>query len=423
MLYKLAHIIRKEFTLLLRDIGGLLIVFLMPILLLIVITLIQSSTFESISSSKLSLLLIDNDKGEIADSVIQNIKRSQAFELVTSKNGSLLNENQAKKLVFDGAYQMAIVIPKDLSKDLNLKINQNVSQILAEFDLDSVDNSIIKNKEVKIYFDPISQVSFRNVVKAEVDKLITQIERDKVYKVFQEKLGVSEQSFDTDNFIAFREMLPQNQNEDQLTPNASQHNVPAWSLFGIFFIILPLSINLVREKTLGTLTRFRTLATPYWLLMIGKMLTYAIVTLLQFYVMLLIGMYCFPFLGLPAFEVGDQLLNLSIVALFAGLAAISLGILIGTIAKTQEQCAPLGATLVVILAAIGGVWVPVFVMPPIMQKIANISPMNWALDAFYDLILRNASISSILSAILLLFLFATVTISIAITYDQKKRSI
>ena len=114
---------------------------------------------------------------------------------------------------------------------------------------------------------------------------------------------------------------------------------------------------------------------------------------------------------------------MSIVALFSGLAAIGFGILLGTIAKTQEQSAPFGATSVVILAAIGGVWVPVFAMPKIMQYVSHISPMNWGLNAFYDVLLRNGGIVEILPEINLLLLFFIITITIAIGYDKKKRAV
>jgi ABC-2 type transport system permease protein len=112
-----------------------------------------------------------------------------------------------------------------------------------------------------------------------------------------------------------------------------------------------------------------------------------------------------------------------VVALFSGLAAIGFGILLGTIAKTQEQSAPFGATSVVILAAIGGVWVPVFAMPKVMQVISHISPMNWGLNAFYDVLLRKADAVEILPEIFLLLLFFIITIFIAIQYDKKKRAV
>jgi ABC-2 type transport system permease protein len=133
--------------------------------------------------------------------------------------------------------------------------------------------------------------------------------------------------------------------------------------------------------------------------------------------------FLFPHLGLPALNVDGNLGLMSIVALFSGFAAIGYGILLGTIAKTQEQSAPFGATSVIILASIGGVWVPVFAMPKIMQIVAYASPMNWGLNAFYDVLLRNANFLEILPEISLLFLFFAITITIALLYDKKKRTV
>ena len=139
--------------------------------------------------------------------------------------------------------------------------------------------------------------------------------------------------------------------------------------------------------------------------------------------MLLVGIYLFPAIGLPGVDVSGKIMMLYVVALFSGLAAIGLGLLLGTIARTQEQAAPFGATLVVILAALGGVWVPVFVMPKFMQVISKISPMNWGLEAFYNVFLRNVSFVKILPEISLLLFFFLVTILIAIIYNRNKNAV
>ena len=114
---------------------------------------------------------------------------------------------------------------------------------------------------------------------------------------------------------------------------------------------------------------------------------------------------------------------LFLVAFFAGLAAVGLGLLLGTIAKSQEQSAPFGATFVVILAALGGVWVPVFAMPKFMQVLSGISPMNWGLNAFYDVFLRNVGIIELLPEIALLFLFFLITTGISIFYNERKNAV
>ena len=423
--------IYKEILLLKRDFGGLVILFVMPLVLIITITVIQDTSFKSMSEMKMPILLVDNDQGEISEKVKINLNESGAFQIVSKLHGKTADEKMAKNAVFKGDYQLAIVLPENLSKDLNTKVNQNVQKIMQSFDMgdetaetnESQEIQKLTSRNVNLYFDPASQLSFRNTVKNSIDKLIAKIEKDKVYAAFQENLGIEDISFQDDNFITYEEISPEVKEGKAIIPNSVQHNVPAWSLFAIFFIIVPLSINIVKEKGQGTQVRLITNPVPYFILIAGKTITYLIICMIQFALMLLIGLYLFPYLGLPRLELHGTLILMLTIALFSGLAAIGLGILLGTIAKTQEQSAPFGATFVVILAAIGGVWVPVFAMPKMMQILSHVSPMNWGLNAFYDVLLRKAGLSEILFEIILLLLFFILTIAIAILYDKKKRAV
>lgn len=421
----------KEFLLLKRDFGGLIILFVMPLVLIITITLIQDSTFRTVTESKIPVVLIDNDKGEISKSVIENLNKSGQFEIVSSLDGKNLTEDSAKEAVFKGKFQLAIIIPENLSKDLQLKVNQNVDKIISNFGIGDLSEEpkkdslpqVINKKEVRLYFDPATQATFKSNVKSSIDKMISQIETKSIYATFQEQLGEGEEPiFEQESFITFKEIVPTVDNKEIL-PNSVQHNVPAWTLFAIFFIIVPLSINIVKEKGQGTQIRLLTNPVPYSVVIAGKTITYLVICMIQFYLMVLVGMYLFPYLSLPTLDLDGKFFLMSVVALFSGLAAIGFGILLGTIAKTQEQSAPFGATSVVILAAIGGVWVPVFAMPKVMQVISHISPMNWGLNAFYDVLLRKADAIEILPEIFLLLLFFIITIFIAIQYDKKKRAV
>lgn len=409
--------------LLIRDLGGIAILFIMPLLLLIVITLVQDSTFKTISDIKIPVLLVDNDKGEVSKNIVENLSESNSFEILQKSS-----EEEAKEAVFSGKYQLAIVIPENLSASLQKKVDQNVEGILSKFGLEedtlAVAKEAIPQKEVRLYFDPATQVSFKSSVKNGIDKMISKIETQSIYKAFQTELGEddSESIFETESFIAFKEILPTKNNEE-IIPNSAQHNVPAWTLFAIFFIIVPLSINLLKEKNQGTFVRLRTTPLSYATVLGGKTIVYLAVCLVQFTLMLLVGIFLFPAIGLPGVDVSGKLPILYLVALFSGLAAIGLGLLIGTVAKTQEQAAPFGATSVVILAALGGVWVPVFVMPKFMQFVSKISPMNWGLEAFYDVFLRNVSFVKILPEISLLLLFFLTTIVIAIIYNRRKNAV
>lgn len=411
----------KEYLLLIKDFGGLVVLFLMPLVLIITITIIQDSTFKTVSDVKIPVLIVDLDKGNISETLTKGLANSNAFEIVKKET-----EIEARDLVFSGKNQLAIIIPKNLSSDLQKKVNQNVENILAKFSMEEAqtDTIIIPNKEVKLYFDPATQQSFKNSVKNGIDKMISKMENQSIYKAFQEQISddPEEAIFETENFIRFTEILP-TKAAKEILPNSVQHNVPAWTLFAIFFIIVPLSINMVKEKAQGTFVRLRTNPVTYAIVLGGKTIVYLIVCIIQFTLMLMVGVYLFPAMGLPTLDVSGKIPLLFIVAVFAGLAAIGLGLLLGTIAKTQEQSAPFGATFVVILAALGGVWVPVFIMPKFMQTLSNISPMNWGLNAFYDVFLRNGSFIDVLPEISLLLFFFLTTTGIAIAYYKNKNEV
>lgn len=420
MLYKLWRSFIKEIQLLKRDSGGIVIIFLMPLLLIITITLIQDSTFKNLEGSKIPIIFIDNDKSEISKNIKLELQRSKTFDLLTN-----YDEKSAQNAVFSGDYQMAIVIPENLTKDLNSNIDSKVQTVVSSFGLeaDSTATKTVtsKAKDIHLYFDPATNAGFKNSVMNAINKMVFEIENKKIYKAFQEQLGTTE-DLENKSLITFKEITP-NKGKKELMPNSVQHNVPAWALFAIFFIVVPLSINLVKEKSQGTSVRVRVSPTPYYIHILGKTFTYLIICIIQFLLMVAVGIWLFPLMDLPQFDVSGKMLHLLIVTLFAGLAAIGFGVLIGTVSDTQEQSAPFGATSVVVLAAIGGIWVPVFLMPEFMQKIAQFSPMNWGLNAYYDIILRNSGISEIAKELIFLFLFYIAMVTISLLYERKQNAV
>ena len=82
-MYKLWIATYKEFLLLKRDVGGLIILFLMPLVLVITVTLIQNSSFVKDDNLKIPILLIDNDKDELSESIIENLVQANTFDIFT----------------------------------------------------------------------------------------------------------------------------------------------------------------------------------------------------------------------------------------------------------------------------------------------------------------------------------------------------
>jgi ABC-2 type transport system permease protein len=180
-------------------------------------------------------------------------------------------------------------------------------------------------------------------------------------------------------------------------PTAVQQNVPAWLVFGMFFVVASIAGLFVEERACGALSRLRSLGVKPWQLIVSKIMPYLAVNGVQAALMLAVGVWLMPRIGgeglsLQGIDWGALLLMLLAISL----AAVSLALAVACLVRTHAQAATLGPILNVLMAALGGVMVPLFVMPPVMQKIATYSPMNWGLEGLLNVLLRNGDVASVL---------------------------
>jgi ABC-2 type transport system permease protein len=203
-------------------------------------------------------------------------------------------------------------------------------------------------------------------------------------------------------------------------PSSVQQNVPAWTLFAMFMISIPLSGGIIRERDGGTLVRLRTLPVSPVTIVAGKVVVYMGVCLVQFSFLMAIGTWVLPRLGTATLEVGTQYAAIGAAALAAAFAATGFGIMMGAINRTTEQSSVFCATAVVIAAALGGVMVPSFLMPAKMQHIGQLSPLQWGLSAFVELFLRGGTLATVLPKLVKLVAFGAATMGIAVLVFRRR---
>lgn len=178
-------------------------------------------------------------------------------------------------------------------------------------------------------------------------------------------------------------------------PSSVQHSVPAWLIFGMFFILIPLSNVMTMERQTNTLTRLRMAQAPASLLLLSKLLPYFLINQLQFAGMVLLGRHLLPHLGVAGFSLTGPLWPWLLLSAATSLAALGYGLLVAVQARSTEHAVVLGGGGIIIMAALGGIMVPVHVMPEAMQTVSLISPMGWSLKAFQALLLDRASFMQI----------------------------
>jgi ABC-2 type transport system permease protein len=397
---KLWATIKKDLRVLIRDKVGISLMFGMPIILVIVVTGIQSNTFELLNKNKVPLLVCNKDTGTTGRQFYEAIDKIGMFKLqqVPKEETDVAFKVDMKK----NDVLIGMMIPANFSALVENKAKNISGKALLSFglDADSVKAGTGNFEPVTLYYDPVLQQSFKLSMKGAIGSALQMVQSRQILKSLY--FSINEKPLpDTLENEMLNDRITINEislsgNGNSYVPTVSQHNVPAWTIFAMFFVVLSLGGSIVREKLSGSFIRLKTLPTNYLIALLSKQITYLFVTFLQATVIFAIGVLLFPFFGLPALHLPSDIAGLLLVTLICGYCAVSYAICIGIFAQTQEQANGFGAISIVIFAVIGGLMVPAFAMPDAFKTIMKISPLHWCLQAYYGLFLQGGKLKDVL---------------------------
>src|SRR5699024_9167767 len=114
----------------------------------------------------------------------------------------------------------------------------------------------------------------------------------------------------------------------------------------------------------------------------GKLVPYVLLNLMQVGLMLLVGVFVVPWCGGGALTLGQSWPALVVMAVTASFAAVGYALLIANLVTSSEQATLFTGVANLLMAAIGGIMVPRFIMPHSLQVLSGYSPMAWGLDGF-----------------------------------------
>ena len=340
-MYKLWATIIKDVLMLTRDKVGLIFMFLMPIILAIVITATQNSTFELVNKNKLPLLICNKDTGEASKLLVNAIEKVGMFtvkKIAANETQQRISERMHEKDAL-----IAIIIPVDFSDKIKATATATATKALNNFGLQSDTTNVVGDslQPIELLYHPVLQESFRQSIQGALRSSLQMVQSKEVLKSIyfslnEKPLPDSLENEIIENQVAINE-IPVSRDGSKNIPNATQHNIPAWTIFAMFFVVISLGSSIVKEKLNGSFVRLKTLPTNYLLALLSKQITYLIVTMLQAAIIFAIGIYLFPMMGLPALNLPADIIGLILVTLACGLCAVSFAICIGVFAHTQEH--------------------------------------------------------------------------------------
>lgn len=410
MIRQLAAISTKELKVFFKDPTGLSLNFVMPLAFILVMSFALAGTFGSNNSERpLTVLIVNNDEGPRAAAVISELQSEANIVTETAMNGVTLTEQIAEQAIIDRQHSLALIFPSNYSSAIDQPLN-------ADPQISSTVRVIADPGASRQFIEPVVAALQGLVAQANAEAMPDKITNELVNSLLanapaDQREAARQEARDSINIddasVTVVRVTPAGMTAEQ-RPNSFQQNVPGYTVFGVFWIVQQLALSVVRERRDGTLRRLLAAPLSKGALLMGKLVPFYFINLLQIILMLGIVGY---FFGL---NIGGSPAGMIAVSLALAFAATSMGVLVAAFGKSESQVIGLTTLLLILMAAIGGSFVPVFLMPDWMQTASLITPHGWALQAYVDLIVRGYGLMEVMQSVVVLLAFGLVFLVIGV---------
>ena len=374
MISRILPVIRKEFIHIIRDPRTLAVMFIAPLMQLILFGYAATSDVRNIP-----LAVLDQDRSPQSRHLVAAFVESGQFMVARNVGG----DQELARMIDAGRARAGLIIPHGYASDLLAGKSAQVA-----FVLDGSDPSVASSA--------LSSA-----------RLIGQVEATTLQQQTLARRGGS---------LAFAPAL-------EVRPRVWYNPDMASAIFMVPALIgmilqmqatLLTSSAIVRERERGTIEQLIVTPIRPFELIVGKILPYALVALLITLEVLLAGTFWF---GVPI--KGNILLLLGIACLFL-LSTLGIGLLISTVANTQQEAFLLTFLTMLPSIFLSGFIYPVAAMPGILQWVSGVIPLTYFLVVVRGIVIKGVGMTELASQVAALALFGTILIVLASLRFRKR---
>lgn len=370
---RLISIIRKEFIQIFRDPRTLVLVIVMPMLQLFLLGYAATTDVKNIS-----LAVWDQSQSQPSRALMDAFRAANYFSI----DYPVGSDDEYKELIEQGKIRAALIIPPDYEVRL-LEGRAQVSLVLDGSDA-TVGGTALSTARL--------------------------IGQSYATKVLTEQAALTGRPFSFNPPLDVRTQVWYN--PDLI---AAYFNVPGVIGMILYFITTLLTASsIVRERERGTIEQLIVTPIRSWELVVGKILPYSILALVDMVEVLLIGHWWFK---VPI--KGDLGLIFALSGLFL-ISSLGIGLFASTVANTQQEA--FITVMVTMLPSIflSGFFFPIEAMPRFLQYVSAIVPLRYYLVIIRALLLKGVGLSALQNEVIALTIFAVVIMGIAALRFRKR---
>ena len=372
---------KKDLILFMHDQRSVILTFLLPVILISLFAFAYGAVGSYDGRSEpVDLLVADLDQTRSSKDIINRIDSLEDVGIIVS------DSIMARELVIKGKYACALIfyrgfqdsieagntIPLELVYDRSRETEIGIlQQNLISTLLASEGETIVKKSIEKYILE-----QFPAIDKKMSDNIINNAVRKDINKLDIKWTSIVGMKNDTKLGLI--------------------QAVAGTAILMLLFSVAGVGTSILEEKENGTINRLLYSPLNGSAILYGKMLFAFFISILQLTAMFLFAWTVFNM------DLSVNIPGLILMIIATAFAVSSIGIFLAAIAKTRQQALNLSTIIILIMSAIGGSMIPIFIMPAILQKIALFSVNYWSIQGFYDLFWRTLPLEAILPKIIIL---------------------
>lgn len=370
------YILQKEFLQIFRNRAMLPIIFLMPVIQLLVLS--YAATFE-VKSTTVSL--VDDDRSPTSHELIESLEASGYFTVVQTA----ASMQEADEAMLRGRAKVILHIASDFERTLRRERTAQIQVILNAQD-----------------------GAAAGVVQAYATQAIAGFNRD-IQPKFVSATGTEIRPGASIDVVPTHWFNPDLNYQTYMVPGIL---VLLVTMIGTFLS----SMNVVREKEIGTIEQLNVTPLKKRDFIVGKLLPFWILALVELAIGLVVAKIVFavPMLG-----------SIPLIFALAGLyllVMLAIGLLVSTVTDTQQQAMFLAWFFIVIFILMSGLFTPIESMPPWAQRLTLLNPIAYFIEIMRRVLLKGAGIEAVRDQVIALAVYAGVMLTLAVRQYRKVSS-
>ncbi len=405
----------KDLKLMFRDRAALIFMLLAPFLLTIGMGF-ATGRFSGSSSglSDIPVIIVNLDDEQLGNALADVFSSEELADLMEPTVSS--DPEAARRLIDEDKASAAVIIPAGFTRSI-------IPAAGTAFDQNHVEPEPVK---IEVYANP-SRPTSAGVVKAIVDEFVSRVEEGRTSSMTALAQLMSNGLLNPQNAESEARRLFDNVEESESTAitlkknqegaEAVEFDILAYMAPGMALMFLMYTVSyggrsILAERSQGTLPRMLVSPTKTSQILGGKVLGIFFAGVAQVGMLILASSIFF------GVKWGDAagLVALILAAVFG---ATGWGMLITALARTPAQIGSIGSAIMLIFGILGGSFINVEQMPPLVQTFSKITPNAWGLDGFTTLAL-GGTLPNLMEPITALLIMGTVLFGIAVVLFHRQ---